>query len=880
MAVNVVVVCPICKKPLRIPSDALGKKVRCPACQAIFVGQRDEFKPAAPTEAQRAKASDSVILGPVSSQRDEAVARPNGPPGAPRAAFTDDVVEELRSDAEPPAARRPALPKKKSWLPLILVLVGLIVVLPALGCGGIAVAFWLLAARLPAPSIDKTVRTEQPNVPPDEKLLTQDKGQEEHRPPDKPNDKSQAVKPEDKPKPDDKSQPPKPADKPKPDDKSQPPKPDDKGQPIVKAMEEEMKRAAAGVKLVPVDVLIGGVPFTVSVPDGAKVVPGYGESHVFIQGGDAFKINIQVGRQNLVAAKEAWKDDQLRQLKLKSLLVDAKDLLVSEHTDGAGGPLFHFVWNTTLGHLDFRLENDWQTDQFKRFNRKDCLLMAHCARTAALKNTYKAPNSAADLEKLGVTFEKNEQGKVTSVGLPPAFSDATLPYLVKAAPDLESLYLSGTQVGDEGLVHVAGLKKLRILILPPRPADNRLAGAGLVHLKALVQLEGLYLDGTGVRGASLQPLASLTGLKRLSLASNGLTGAGLEHLRPLTQLISLNLSNQPLTDDGLKHVQALTALQDLHLESTQVTGAGFTGLKGLKDIQILNLSSSPVTDVGMKHLVGLTKMRTMILWGTKVTDAGLEPLKDMTALESLDLTSTGVTGSGFAHLSKLESLHALMLAETKFSDANLKHLGKLKGLTELELDQTPVTGNGFAALKDLPELRVVNLGDTQLNDAGLAQLGMCKSLESLGLQHTKITDAGWKHLKGLDNLIELHCTDTAMTGAGADQLKGLTKLESLDMSRAKVNNDGLGQIKALASLINLQLNETPVSDAGLAHLKGMPKLASLGLNKTAVTDAGLENLKDLKSLRSLSVYDTKVTKTGAEKLKQALPEVEVYRGDQ
>jgi LSD1 subclass zinc finger protein len=149
MPVNVVVVCPNCKKPLRIPSDALGKNIRCPACQAIFVAQRDEFKPAAPAASKPATtAAPETPSAPQARREDALSTRPSAPPHTLNSAVDNDAVDELKFDADAPAARRVrGLAKKKSWLPLILILIGVLIILPAIGCGGIAVGYWLLAPR-------------------------------------------------------------------------------------------------------------------------------------------------------------------------------------------------------------------------------------------------------------------------------------------------------------------------------------------------------------------------------------------------------------------------------------------------------------------------------------------------------------------------------------------------------------------------------------------------------------------------------------------------------------------------------------------------------------------------------------------------------------
>ena len=72
--------------------------------------------------------------------------------------------------------------------------------------------------------------------------------------------------------------------------------------------------------------------------------------------------------------------------------------------------------------------------------------------------------SAAALEKLGATIERNEQGEVALVRL--AFSEKTT---------------------DAGLVHLKGLTNLRRLWL----RNTKIIDGGLEHLKGLTSLETL-----------------------------------------------------------------------------------------------------------------------------------------------------------------------------------------------------------------------------------------------------------------------------------------------------------------------------------------------------------------------------------------------------
>jgi formylglycine-generating enzyme required for sulfatase activity/dsDNA-binding SOS-regulon protein len=206
--------------------------------------------------------------------------------------------------------------------------------------------------------------------------------------------------------------------------------------------------------------------------------------------------------------------------------------------------------------------------------------------------------SFAALEKLGAEIGRNAQGEIVRV------------------------ILSGTQITDAGLVHLAGLTSLESL----RLKGTQVTDAGLVHLKGLTELRSLFLNGTQVTDAGLVHLKGLTSLEKLYLRYTQVTDTGLEHLKGLTNLETLALSRTQVTDAGLVHLAGMTKLKGLSLND-QVTDAGLEHLKGLTKLEGLNLNETQVTDAGLVHLAGLTKLKGLVLNDTQVTDAGVAELK-------------------------------------------------------------------------------------------------------------------------------------------------------------------------------------------------------------------------------------------------------------
>ncbi len=246
----------------------------------------------------------------------------------------------------------------------------------------------------------------------------------------------------------------------------------------------------------------------------------------------------------------------------------------------------------------------------------------------------------------------------------------------------------------------------------------------LAKLPVPAQAFGLSFTGTQVTDEGLKGLAGLKSLQVLYLAGTQVTDAGLKELAMLKSLQVLDLYKTQVTDAGLKELAALKNLQFLDLNRTQITDVGLKDLAGLNSLQLLYLANNKVTDVGLKELAGLNSLQTLYLEGTQVTDAGLKELAGLRSLQRLDLSSTQVTGVGLKELTAMKSLQRLDLSSTPVTDAGLKELAGLKSLQELDLRDTQITDAGLKELAGLKSLQSLNLVflKTPITDAGLKEL--------------------------------------------------------------------------------------------------------------------------------------------------------------
>jgi hypothetical protein len=201
-------------------------------------------------------------------------------------------------------------------------------------------------------------------------------------------------------------------------------------------------------------------------------------------------------------------------------------------------------------------------------NMKD----AGCLVTGILGVDLAANVDLVDLTARPATAPSHSANR--QVELRSTISNADL-FLLSRLPHLRVLRLTGTGIGDEGLVHIKGLTGLRCLYLNA----TQITDAGLSELRGLHDLRMLYFDRTKVTGKGLVNLRKLKRLEILDLEDTRVTDAGLAHLGHLPALRFLNLRGTNVTDAGIMHLRDLATLSVLCVERTGVTAKGVETLK-------------------------------------------------------------------------------------------------------------------------------------------------------------------------------------------------------------------------------------------------------------------------------------------------------------
>jgi hypothetical protein len=170
-------------------------------------------------------------------------------------------------------------------------------------------------------------------------------------------------------------------------------------------------------------------------------------------------------------------------------------------------------------------------------------------------------------------------GRITRFSLAWPVKGVTNEYLERLAvlSHLRTLWVGSPEITDDGLRHLRKMTTLGTVYL----CSTSVTGRGLEHLKGNADLHSLWLGGVGTRVGD-EGLEHLTGFKKLSLLrldGTRVTDAGLKHLGRLAALYQLGLDGTRVTDEGLTHLFGLKQLRVLCLGNTAVTKEGVRRLK-------------------------------------------------------------------------------------------------------------------------------------------------------------------------------------------------------------------------------------------------------------------------------------------------------------
>ena len=168
--------------------------------------------------------------------------------------------------------------------------------------------------------------------------------------------------------------------------------------------------------------------------------------------------------------------------------------------------------------------------------------------------------------------------------------------------------ISWVQQGPTWLVELLGEERMQIFATPVSvhfnecQLNNENVRRLKDHLEEFPELVKLFVSGTELTDQGLAELVSSSDLRVLWLDGTNVTDEGLKHLRFCPRLLVLGLSVSQITDKGIDQLVRLKELQYLLLDHTAVTDQGVIRLRKLKNLTYLSLSNTDVSDDAIRTL--------------------------------------------------------------------------------------------------------------------------------------------------------------------------------------------------------------------------------------------------------------------------------------
>ena len=451
----------------------------------------------------------------------------------------------------------------------------------------------------------------------------------------------------------------------------------------------------------------------------------------------------------------------------------------------------------------------------------------------------KHSEALAGLLALNTEFRRHD-GRLR-VEMSSAVVDDDLSLLAGLSEHFELALPADHQVTPDGFATLAEAANLTRLDLSD---DETLEPADVAALSKVASLEELELPFL-IENELIEPLGTITSLRRLDIRVAATPETNLSGLRGLTSLRQLEVSLLPNEQPVL-----------------------LDWLTGMSDLQELELSLTSTDDQAV-HLTGLTSLTRLTL-------------------------PDGLSGTSVKHLAALKELREVSLPDgLNISKASLEQLGQAP-IESLNLRPGMADDEAVSALKNWTHLRDLTLS-APITDVGLANIAGLATLESLNLGTSHVTDDGFQHLSGLKNLTELRPPRTGFTGTGLSHLNDLQVLRELDLRGTEVTADGfkalillphieelwlpthvtdeeLPLVARIEALRILNLTSTQITDDGLAALSSLARLKQLALDRTSVSDAGLKHLMKLPSLAHINAAYSDITGDGVKAMNKQLME--------
>ncbi|PQO46275.1 hypothetical protein C5Y93_09825 [Blastopirellula marina] len=239
----------------------------------------------------------------------------------------------------------------------------------------------------------------------------------------------------------------------------------------------------------------------------------------------------------------------------------------------------------------------------------------------------------------------------------------------------------------------------------------------------------------------------------------------------LRHLEILQIGPEKLSDRSVDALARIPRLRRLSFAETEMTPKQLRRIGKSGSIRALTLDSKSSTDAHLAELQHFEKLTDVCLWQTEATDTGIESLFAIPDLKSLVIiTAPNVTDQSISQLGERTNLDELVLTGIQFTDRSFTSIAHLNSLRELRIGNwagsQDITSDGIRQLRQLTGLHTLELDGLAINDRCMSAIAQLPNLEQLTLTATSVTDAGIVPLKGSPALTQILQSNNPITPQG------------------------------------------------------------------------------------------------------------------
>lgn len=177
------------------------------------------------------------------------------------------------------------------------------------------------------------------------------------------------------------------------------------------------------------------------------------------------------------------------------------------------------------------------------------------------------------------------------------------------------LYLADTQITDQGLAVLRGAPSIVSLDL----TGTGLTDAAAAHIATLHELSEVKIGRTGISDAALDELSQIPALTVIGIDATQATPRGVQGLETFPLLFLVEVLDA--TDESVEHLAALEGLTYLSLRSERLTPRCLPVLEGMHELASLTLYDSPFSE---EELTKLQTALTASVYQRKLKDTESE----------------------------------------------------------------------------------------------------------------------------------------------------------------------------------------------------------------------------------------------------------------